>query len=176
MCGANSSPWRRASTVVRSARTWIPSCRATVTAGVAVSKARTSTPRRLRGRALDEAGDAGRPGCRRPAEQPAQVAGVDLQGALGDRPVDVGVDRRHLRRHPGGLEDLLELGWADLAVPDRATAEPADLGSQLRQRERGVPAELVRRPLVPTADQHSGRRLGEVGAGCGTDAARTGGP
>src|SRR3954464_13784805 len=142
MCGANSSPRRRGAAVVRAARTWTPSYRATVTAGVAVSKARTSTPRRLRGRALDEAGDAGRPGCRRPAEQPAQVAGVDLQGALGDRPVDVGVDRRHPRRHPGGLEALPALGWAARAWPDRATAEPADLGSQLRQRERGVPAKL----------------------------------
>src|SRR5512134_3795716 len=47
MLGASSSPWRMASTVVRSATTRWPSYRATVTAGVAVSNAR-STESRLR--------------------------------------------------------------------------------------------------------------------------------
>src|SRR4051794_3147818 len=46
--GASSSPCRRASTVVEEATTRSPSCRATVTAGVAVSKA-SSTATRLRG-------------------------------------------------------------------------------------------------------------------------------
>ena len=40
---ASSSPWRRASTVVRIGQHLFPSCRATVTAGVAVSNASSST-------------------------------------------------------------------------------------------------------------------------------------
>src|SRR6185437_10481001 len=43
MAGASDSPWRRESTTDSRASTRLPSCKATVTAGVAVSKARIST-------------------------------------------------------------------------------------------------------------------------------------
>src|SRR5690606_6262533 len=123
MVGTSSSPCRRASTVVRSASTRSPSCTAAVTAGVAVSKAKTSTkfnasrtrrPHRPGARPPEGSGDqrgvdddvvAVLP--LRPVERPA--AGDEAQAVLG-------VDALGGEAVLGDLLDLLDPVPRDLAV------------------------------------------------------------
>src|ERR1022692_2371429 len=162
--GVSSSPWRRASTADSCASTPEPSCSATVTAGVAVSKARISTvsqrshPDRL-------AGPSER---RRP--RPLLVAGSSGVGSAdgyADRPTASADGRTGL---DGGEQLLSHCQRSGPQLADRDWAEAAALLRLQAGSDQHVPishqdGDPVRGQLAVKDLQRAERLLAEPGNG-----------